>query len=83
MNYLAFTGTVDPARVQTDTEILVSVNDRVYPAYQTGGNSYLLYLKASEIVGPTAVTRVYAVTEDRAVLTLYDEIQLPKAGGGS
>ena len=83
VNYLAFTGTVDPAHVQTDTEILVSVNDRVYPAYQTGGNSYLLYLKASEIVGPTAVIRVYAVTEDRAVLTLYDEIRLPKAGGSS
>ena len=68
---------MDPNRVREDTEILISVNDRTYPAYMTGGNTFLFYLKAAEIVGPTAVVRVYAVTESTAVLALYEEVRLP------
>ncbi|MBR6951749.1 MAG: hypothetical protein IKH56_08490 [Oscillospiraceae bacterium] len=77
VNYLAFSGTVDPLRVTEDTEILVSVNDRTYPAYLTGGNSFLLYLKASEIPGSTAAVRVYAVSAEGATLALYEEVSLP------
>ena len=77
VNYLAFRGALDPARVKEDTEILVSVADRTFPAYQTGGNGFLLYLKAAELSGPSAVVRVYAVTGDAAVLALYEEVRLP------
>ena len=77
INYLAFSGTADPSRVETGTEILVSVNGRAYPAYLTGGNGFLLYLKASDVPGPDAVVRVYAVTGDSALLALYEELPLP------
>ena len=77
VNYLAFTGTVDPTRMTEDTEIFVSVNDRVYPAYMTGGNGFLLYVKAAEIPGRTAVVRVYAAAENSTLLALYEEILLP------
>ena len=76
-NYLAFSGTVDPARVAEDTEILVSVGSRTYPAYLTGGNGFLLYLKAADVPGPAVPVRVYAVTEGGALLALYEEAELP------
>lgn len=81
VNYLAFTGTVDPARVTEDTRILVSVGDRTYPAYMTGGNGFLLYLKAADVNGPSAAVRVYAVSEGGAVLALYEELPLPEGAG--
>ena len=76
-NYLAFSGAVDPVRVTEDTEILVSVGSRTYPAYLTGGNGFLLYLKAEDVSGPGTAVRVYAVTEDAALLALYEEVSLP------
>ena len=75
-DYYAISGTADQTRLQTDSQILVCVNGRVYRAYHTGENGYLLYLKKAELTEPATV-QVYAVTQDRCIQLLSQKPQLP------
>lgn len=48
VNYYKISGTLDRARLATDSQVLVRVGDRVYQAYQTGKDGYCLYLKKAD-----------------------------------
>jgi len=74
-DYYAISGTVDKTRLQNDTQILVCVNGRVYRAYHTGENGYLLYLKKAELTEP-AIVQVYTMTQDSCTQVLSQKPQL-------
>lgn len=78
MNYYKFTGTVDPARMQTDSEILFVANENVYRAYQTGENGYMVYLKKADFADTTADVQVWIVNGDTCVQVLTTQITLPQ-----
>ena len=74
-NYYLLTGTVDPLRVQTDTEILISINGTVYRTFQTGDCSFALYLKKADVeAGAPLKIRVFALTGSDCVRVLATEI---------
>jgi len=76
-NYYKISGTVDPARIRNDSEILVGVDGKVYRAYHTGENGYVLYLKKTEFTDTTADLRVYVVNGDSCIQTLFTALTLP------
>lgn len=78
MNYYMFSGILDESRMQTESRVLVRVNDRIYPAYQTGENGYILYLKKAELADTTAQITVYIVNEDQCVQALSAQLNLPQ-----
>ena len=79
-NYYMFCGTVDPARMHTDSRILVSIDGVAYEAYQTGsGNDFCLYLKKDAFTGTSAAAEVYVVHDDAYLQALSATIDLPQA----
>lgn len=78
MNYYVFSGILDESRMQTESKVLVRVNDRIYPAYQTGENGYILYLKKAEFADTNAQVTVYIVNEDQCVQALSAQLNLPQ-----
>lgn len=78
MNYYVFSGILDESRMQTESKVLVRVDDRIYPAYQTGENGYTLYLKKAEFADTTAQITVYIVNEDQCVQALSAQLNLPQ-----
>lgn len=78
MNYYVFSGILDENRMQTESKVLVRVDDRIYPAYQTGENGYTLYLKKAEFADTTAQITVYIVNEDQCVQALSAQLNLPQ-----
>ena len=78
MNYYVFSGILDERRMQTESKVLVRVDDRIYPAYQTGENGYTLYLKKAEFADTTAQITVYIVNEDQCVQALSAQLNLPQ-----
>ena len=78
VNYYKFTGTVDPERLAPDSQILVSVNDTVYRAYQTGENDYLLYLKKAEFSLAETDIKIYIINKDNCILALSSTVSLPQ-----
>ena len=78
MNYYVFSGVLDESRVQTESKVLIRLNDRIYPAYQTDENGYTLYLKKAEFADTTAQITVYIVNEDQCVQALSAQLNLPQ-----
>ena len=78
VNYYKFTGTVDPDRIEHDSQILVSVNDTVYRAYLTGENDYLLYLKKAEFSLAETDIKIYIINKDNCILALSSTVSLPQ-----
>ena len=70
VNYFKFSGTVDHARIDTDTQILVAVNGKLYQAYQTGSNGFLLYLKKANLSGDSAQVQVYTLNSGNCTQVL-------------
>lgn len=77
-SFYKLSGTVDPDRMQTDSEILVYVNNRVCQAYQTGENGYALYLKKADFPDTEVKVQVYIVHGDMGVQALSAVIELPR-----
>lgn len=77
-NYYTLSGTVDPARIQTESRILVSVNGRLCHAYQSGDSDFLLYLPKAALTDPEAQVLVYVLTQDRCVQVLRQTLSLPR-----
>ena len=63
MNYYSISGIVDASRIATDSQILVTVGDQTYRAYQTSDNGYMLYMKKADVTGPVSV-QVYVVNDN-------------------
>ena len=78
MGYCQIRGTVDPARLQTDSEILVSVDGTVYRAYQTEENGYCLYLDKALFTADSAELRVYVVNGAKCLQALVKTVTLPQ-----
>lgn len=74
--YYAFSGTVDPARLTPDANVLVQVNGQTYTAYHTGENGYLLYLKR-DMLPRTADVQVYLVSGAGCLQALSTQLTLP------
>jgi hypothetical protein len=78
VNYYRITGTVDAGRILKSSQILVSVGDRVYRAYQTGENDYLLYLRADSLSGTDLAVKVYVLDDSDCTQVLSTELELPQ-----
>lgn len=76
MRYWQLGGSLDATRVADDSQVLVSVNGKVYPAYLDGENGYFLYLK-KDVLTESADVQVYAVTGDTCVQLLAETVELP------
>ena len=78
MNYFQFSGLVDPKRIETDSEILVSVNGTLYRAYQKEDTGFFLYLKKDLFTEPSAEVQVYVADGGRHIQVLNTRIDLPQ-----
>ena len=77
VNYYKITGTVDPERLDSPSQILVAVGDTVYRAYPTGsGSDFCLYLKKDILTGSTSA-EVYVLNERKCVQVLSTPLDLP------
>lgn len=78
VNYYKISGTVDLTRIENNSEILVAVNGKVYRAYQTEENGFLLYLKKSAFADAAANLQIYVVNESGCVQALSAAMALPQ-----
>ena len=78
MNYFMFSGLVDEDRIDTDSEILVSVNGTLYRAYQQGDNGFFLYLKKAAFTEASAEVQVYVTKGSRQIQVLNTQVDLPQ-----
>jgi len=78
VNYYKFSGTVDAERMDTDSQIFVSLNGTTYQAYQTGsGNNFCLYLKKDAFTDTSVLAEVYVQNSGKWLQALYTAIDLP------
>lgn len=78
-NYYMFRGTVDPARMHTDSQILVSIDGVAYEAYQTGnGNDFCLYLKKDAFTSTSVAAEVYVMHDATCLQAFSAAIDLPQ-----
>ena len=77
INYYKISGTLDERRLEKDSEVLVSVNKKIYRAYHTGENGFCLYLKKSDFTEDSASIKVYAANADICVQMLAETVKLP------
>ena len=77
-NYYKFSGMLDKKRMQTDSEVIVSVNGSLYRAYQTSEDGYSMYLKKTVFTDVTADVQVYIVNGNTCVRALTARINLPQ-----
>lgn len=77
-NYYKLRGTVDNERIENQSEILVSVGDKVYRAYQLGEDGYSLYLKKADFADSAVSVKIYTVNDDNCVQVLSTSIELPQ-----
>lgn len=78
VNYYQFSGTVDPERMTADSQILVSVNDIIYRAYQTGSsNDFCLYLKKDALTDSSVQAEVYVLSGENCLQVLSASLDLP------
>ena len=78
INYYKFTGTVDPYRMQLDSQILVSVGGTVYQAYHTGsGTDFCLYLKKDAVQETSVQVEVYVQRGIKCLQALSTTVDLP------
>lgn len=79
MNYFKISGTVDQSRMEADATIAVSVDGKVYRAYHTGENGYVLYLKKDSFSGSAAKVQTYIVNGESCVQAITAELALPQS----
>ena len=77
VGYYQISGSVDPTRLQPDSEILVSVDGCVYRAYQTEENCYCLYLDKTFLAASSADLRVYILNGTSCLQALAETVSLP------
>ena len=77
-NYVQFTGTIDPARLSADTQVLIEVGDSVYRAYHTGEADFLMYLKTADLAGASVDVQVYLVSQNQCILALSETLDIPQ-----
>ena len=78
VNYWQISGTLDPERMEPDTQVLVAVEDRVYRAYHTGEDGYLLYLKAEDYANASVNVQVYLRSGTGCIQALSADLELPQ-----
>ncbi len=78
VNYYTIRGTLDPQRMQENSEVLVSADGTLYRAYQTGEDEYLLYLKKAAFTASSIPVQVYIVNGDTCVQALHTALDLPQ-----
>lgn len=77
-NYYRFSGTADPKRLKTDSQILVCIDGVAYEAYQTGsGGNFCLYLKKDAFADTSVEAEVYIVRGAKYLQALSAAIGLP------
>lgn len=47
-NFWQLSGTIDPKRVQTDTEIVIAIDGMYYKTYDIGSNGFMAYLRKDQ-----------------------------------
>lgn len=77
VNYVKFSGTVDPERIDENTRIWVAADGALYQAYLTGENGFYLYLKKDGFTGTSADVQVYTVTSKACTRVLSTPVALP------
>ena len=73
--YCMISGTVDPAALGPQTDIVVSVNGDVRQAYLTGEDSFSLFLKKDTITSFPVQIRVLTVNGEEATVVLEKTIE--------
>ena len=77
-NYYKFSGTIDPERMELDSQVLVAVDGNVYRAYQHGDNRFSLYLKKDSFANAAADVQVYVLNADHCTQVLNTTADLPQ-----
>ena len=77
-SFYKISGTLDPERMENDSETLVCVNDKYYRAYQTDDHAYMLYLKKDTFAESFADVQVYIVNGAKCVQALSVSADLPQ-----
>jgi len=77
IHYYKISGTVDPERLETDSQIHVMVNGILYRAYHTGENGFCLYLKKDTFADASADLQVYIINDFSCLRALSTAIDLP------
>lgn len=77
-NYYFFSGSVDPERMEPDSQILVAVDGNVHRAYLQGDNGFCLYLKKADFVSTAANVQVYVQSAGRCTQVLNTTTELPQ-----
>lgn len=76
-SFYKLSGTLDPERMETNSETLVWVNGSFYRAYQTGDQAYMLYLKKDSFAESFADIQIYIVNGATCVQALSETVTLP------
>ena len=77
--YYVLSGTLDPERLQDDSQIFVSVNDVLYPAYQTGDATFTLYQSKAALPEESLRVQVYLRNAGHWLQVYSDTCPLPPA----
>ena len=75
-SFYKLSGTLDPERMETDSESLVCVNGKYYRAYQTDDQAYMLYLKKDSFAESFADVQLYIVNGATCVQALSETVNL-------
>ena len=75
-SFYKLSGTLDPERMETDSETLVCVNGKYYRAYQTDDQAYMLYLKKDSFAESFADVQLYIVNGATCVQALSETVNL-------
>lgn len=78
VNYFKLSGDADLMRLDNESEILVSVNQHTYRAYQTGENGYMLYLKKELFADTNVSVKIYILNADATVQAFSATVELPQ-----
>lgn len=77
-NYIQITGEIDPARMEPETQVLVTVGERTYRAYLTDESGYLLYLNAADFADASDQVQVYLLHDGKCIQALSTTLELPQ-----
>ena len=77
-DYFTVNGTVDSSRITEHSEVVVAVNDKLYSAYQTEENGFVIYLKKKTLTGENADVQVYVNDGNNSIRVVSSIIALPQ-----
>lgn len=78
IGYFTISGTVDPDHLATGSEIFVKIGETYYSSYQTDENSFMLYLRKSDLANGEIPAEVFVVTDDTATQVLSTTLSVPQ-----